>query len=297
MTPGYDAGGMWLHDPPTAVRSLARLGFQAVAIRSRGGILNPFDDQFELQWRMVTEEATVSQCRLVVDLEAAFVLDAHCRAHPSLCCPNDGSLTRLLRWQRTWIEAAGQLPGTVLTFCSGGGNADASDDAQAQLDQLAERVNQLQSWATDVGVTLALRPQAGHLIDSVAAFERLRHWLPVGSHDGAIALAADTHEMMLAGEWPLSARLQRNQDCLAIVYLADFDGDRISAGSGENRSPIANRRDTWLGDGDLALPRIVDSLGAMGFDGPVIIRTEGHAEAGLAPAEQAAREWKSAATA
>lgn len=302
MIPGYDAGTLWLHDPGSAIHSLAALGYRCVAVRSRRGSLNPGESAFETQWAATIAAAESRDCQLVIDTEAHYVLDPHLRDLPSLCGDNDVIVGVLLDWLRHWIRAAASLPNAIVTISSGwsadvagsdrGPSAGISavdvDSTETQLERLAERLGPLLEFADESGVKLALRPAAGRLIDSVAAFERLRHWLPGGDCGHALGLAADTREMMLAGEWPLAARLQRNRSSLAMVYLADMNSLPTTAEGTDGSSVSRTRRDAWLGQGDLALSRLLDSFQRMPFAGPVVVRTEGHAESGFEPARQAA---------
>ena len=119
-------------------------------------------------------------------------------------------------------------------------------------------------------VRLALRPRSGDAIATVAHFERLAQWLADADN---LFLAADIGEMLIGHELPLADRLARNLDVLACVYLCD----RRAGVVGDQR----------IGHGDVALGRILRSLDEHGFDGPAIVRVEGHAELGFTPAREA----------
>ena len=85
--------------------------------------------------------------------------------------------------------------------------------------------------------------------------------------------------MLSAGERPLSDPLERNLSSLACVYLCD----RGSLSPSMNE-PSADRR---IGHGEVAVHRIVESLNKLGFQGPAIVRVDGHNEHGLLTAQEA----------
>ena len=145
------------------------------------------------------------------------------------------------------------------------------------LERLAAQLHGLIDQARRRGVRLALRPRGGDAIATVAQFERLAQWLPEAED---LYVAADIGEMLAGGELPLGDRLARNLDVLACVYLCD----RRSGHVGDQR----------IGHGEVALPRILRSLQENGFQGPAIVRVEGHSELGFTPAREAIQIFENA---
>ncbi|MEM6364212.1 MAG: hypothetical protein AAF745_07290, partial [Planctomycetota bacterium] len=116
MTPGYDAGGMWLHDPATAIRRLTEIGYRCVAVRPRRGSLDPSDSAFASQWKTVCDVANAANCELVIDTDTAFLHDPDIADPPSLIDPDQTRSQIAFDSLRKWIESASMLPGTVITF-------------------------------------------------------------------------------------------------------------------------------------------------------------------------------------
>lgn len=291
MTPGYHTGGLLLHDPVSTIEPLVSMGYRCVAVRPRRGILawenglaadgalssqarGPESDS----WDRFLDEARLHRCRVVIDTESSFVLDREKAAMPSLADSNADSSQAALDWCEHWIRMAERLPGTVLTLGSGVLPRDEFSPglSEADLERLASRLESLASFAQQRGVSIALRPATGHAISSVAEFERMCQWLPDGVDLG---LAADLGEMVSAGEMPLGARLQRNAERLKLVYLCDHRWP----GQPPRDLPLGTvgRDDTPIGTGELTLRRVTETLGKMGFDGPLVARVEGHCEQGL----------------
>ena len=87
-----------------------------------------------------------------------------------------------------------------------------------------------------------------------------------------MGLAADIGEMLRGHELPLADRLERNQDALSCVYLCD--------------RRTGQTKDQPIGTGDVAHDRLIARLIGINFEGPAIIRIEGHSHHGLRLAEQ-----------
>lgn len=309
MIPGYHAGELWLHEPARAIERLAKIGYRSVAIRPRQGVCVAGDSGFDGQWREICEAATQAGVRLVIDTEAAFVVDPNSGSLPSLASDDDSYADLTVTWIEQWIEvvgrlqASGQGPGeeTILSIASGhvenaSENEKASENVadESLLERVARRFEKLARKASEAGVVLAVRPAVGHAIASVAQFERLRQWLQA---DVSLGLAADIGEMLHAGEMPLVARLQRQSDHLKLVYLCDtgstYPGlDSTGPGLEPTEQEVdpmlpIGRMDVPLGTGELAVDRIVGELAKFTDKMPIIVRVAGHAGAGLVTAQSA----------
>ncbi|MEO9594209.1 sugar phosphate isomerase/epimerase family protein [Rhodopirellula bahusiensis] len=291
MTPGYHTGGLLLHDPISAIEPLASMGYRCVTVRPRRGILsweqgpagdwwlrNPTIGTEADSWDRFLDEARLHRCQVVIDTESPFVLDREKAAMPSLADPDEDLVQATIDWCEHWIRMAERRPGTMLTLGSGVWPRDEFSPglSESDLERLAARLESLVSYAEKRGVPIALRPATGQAISSVAEFERMCQWL---SPSVDLGLAADLGEMVSAGEMPLGARLQRNAERLKLVYLCDHRWP----GQPPRDLPLGTvgRDDAPIGTGELTLRRVTETLGKMGFTGPVIARVEGHCEQGL----------------
>ena len=271
MIPGFHVGGLLLHRQSEAIGLMADLGYRCVAVRPRAGSLDPRERQFEEQLRRVADAAQATSIALVLDSDGLYMHDPRRPRGPSLSTADDREAQAAQQWVRDWINASEILGNRLVTFASGPGATDPSSPATEQLlDRIARRVDELLDTAEQRAITLALRPRSGDAIATVAQFERLQQWL--GRPD-RLKLAADVGEMLLGHEFPVGDRLARNLDDLACVYLCD------------HRS--GTRGDQRIGHGEVAVARIVSGLARQRFEGPAIVRIDGHSELGLLPAEEA----------
>lgn len=270
MMPGFHVGGLLLHRQSDLIMQVADLGYRCVAIRPRPESLDPSDPQFGQQVLRMAAAIRQADVSVVIDSDAMYMHDPLTPQMPSLASGDPLEADSAVRWAQHWIDVAGELGAGLITLCSGRCEpGHGSEGAEESLERLSSRLDGLLQAAIQGEVELALRPRSGDAIATVAQFERLRHWL--GQPD-RLRLAADIGEMLLGHEFPVGDRLARNIDILGCVYLCDH-----------RPGMVGDRR---IGHGDVAVARIASTLASQGFDGPVIVRVDGHSELGL----QLARE-------
>ncbi|MEE2934843.1 MAG: TIM barrel protein [Planctomycetota bacterium] len=270
MIAGFHTASLLLHDPCAVVEELAQLGFGCVAIRPHPCSLNPASNEFSE--RLVRLSATLqrhSMC-LAVDLDAPYFCDPWIIDGPSLSSSHRAERERAYDWIASWLEVAAELNAELVTFGSGRLAEDGSAPLEQALDCLASQTERLLAGTDSSRLQVAIRPRSGDSVATVAQYERLGQWLGPNS---SLGLAADVGEMLLGGELPLIDRLERNLTSLACVYLCDRSAGVVG--------------DQPLGEGDVALFRIVRFLADRPFSGPAIFRVEGHSELGLLSARAA----------
>jgi sugar phosphate isomerase/epimerase len=277
MIPGYHTAGLLLHDVCDAVGELAHLGYGCVAIRPHPSTLNPQTPGFGEQMLRLADAISRAHIQSVLDIDAPFMHDPMTPRGPSLVAIDDSQCNAARQWIEQWVGIADELGSKLITFSSGIGDRTGFDSDEQTLERLAVTLNGLMEHTKDKQVRLALRPRSGDAIATVAQFERLGQWL---AKPARLSLAADIGEMLIGGELPVSDRMARNLDALACVYLCD------------RRAGIAG--DQRIGQGDVAVGRILRSLADHGFQGPAIVRVEGHSELGFTPAREAIQIFEEA---
>ncbi|MEM0924851.1 MAG: TIM barrel protein [Planctomycetota bacterium] len=262
------------------IEQLTEMGFGCFAIRPRRGGWDHETPWFEEYSAMIS--AAVRECGadLVLDLDVPFYDSPRRREPHSISSIDPQERQEACARLKAWIQRSELLNPSVISFSSGSlgvaerapsdERATVSVEEEGVLERLAEAVEPLSRLATDCGIRLALRPVAGHAIATVAHFERFGQWL--GS-ETELGLAADVGEMLLAGEFPIGARLARLQHRLACVYLCEPDLDR--------------KCDQRFGYGDIDLSRVWDVMTESGYAGPAIFRACGHDHLGFEIAKEA----------
>ncbi len=269
MRYGFHASSLPDHDLASLAGPLRELGYESVVVRARQSWITT--DVAELS-RLDSGLMSLSQSGLqcIIDADAKFSISPWDRDAPRLARHSESAARETML--RNWIELAGRVDCRLLTFSVGA--SDASGDTEAVLQQLAECVSRLVELASSNSVTIAITPHARSVIETASQFHRLRQWMPqAAASSPSLQWAADIGVMARRGELPLADRLRRELDYLACVYLSDLT--------------TGNEGDVRFGTGDLAIRRIVEALEMEPFDGHLILRCEGHGDAGLAIAREA----------
>lgn len=266
---GFHLAGLPEHDVSLIVAPLAELGFHCVALRANASHLtcNPQARDWVIGQ---LKSLSIVGMELILDADGRFLFD-----------PWDGAVPRLARCEEVaaretmlnqLIDFAGCAGCKLMTFSMG--DAAPQDDTEIVLKRLAEVVVRLVDRSAAAGVTLAIKPTLGGAIETASHFRRLMEWLP-SSFAGRnyLGWAADISVMARRGELPIGDRLTRDIHCTRCIYLSD-----IATGEAGDRR---------FGQGELAIRRIVHSIKDSGYQGPLVLRCEGHGDAGLVIAKEA----------
>ncbi|MGV3483871.1 MAG: sugar phosphate isomerase/epimerase family protein [Planctomycetaceae bacterium] len=266
---GFHLANLPHHEWAAIAQPLVQMGYRGVAVRASAR-WRALDDAATARWIDSFSVFRDHGLEIVIDADGKFVVDPWDAHAPRLAraCELVSRESLLLRW----IDLARQIGCGLVTFSVGSGKGD--EDTEAVLQRLAPPITRLVERASGAGIQLAIKAEVGSVIETASHFHRLQQWLPdwIASHR-ALGWVADIAVMARRGELPIGDRLQRDADCLRCVYLSD-----VAAG-------VAG--DMRFGTGDLAIRRIVAALEDMRYGGPLILRCEGYADAGLALAKEA----------
>ena len=271
MRVGYHTGGLLLHETNTAIEELARLGYDTVVIRPHAGTLDFSQPRFAETCVRLADTIQRHEVTCIFDLDGYFLSCPHKRTMTGLIEDPESSKNAIEQLTR-WFPVAQELGASTLTFSSGRVPESDADTLEQQLDRITASVDVMLEAAGQFDLQLAIRPVHGDCIGSIVRYEQLQQWL---GRDG-LGLAADVGEMLLESEIPIVDRLERHLETLCCVYLCD----RIS---GEQ----TGHQDVRIGQGDVSVQRVIESLERLDFAGTAIIRVEGHSEWGLQPAREA----------
>jgi inosose dehydratase len=135
--------------------------------------------------------------------------------------------------------------------------------------RLAEHLDQVASLASEYGMTVALHPHVGTLIETAEQVERALEVVEVG-------WCLDTGHLLIGGMDPVQFA-RRHGDRVVHVHLKDVDASLAAEIRAGRRSLLSATRDGLfraLGEGDARIAEVMDALQAHGYDGWLVLEQD-----------------------
>ena len=271
---GYNTNGLAHHRPVDALRMLADLGYEGVAITPDVGPLDPFDRST----RVVSDVRTWAEdlgLELTIETGARFLLDARQKHFPSLLEEEAPSRRRRIDFLMRCIDLAAELDAKVVSIWAGvapgGVVGDTEDGHDAVWDRLADGVALLLGEARQKGVQLAFEPEPGMFIERPIGFGKLLERLD-GDGD-ELGLCLDVGHLLVTGDLPVGDQIRQWGPRLMNVHLDD-----IAEGVHEHR---------MFGTGDLDLKEALNALIEVGYDGMAAVELSRDSHRGPEAAREA----------
>jgi L-ribulose-5-phosphate 3-epimerase len=268
MLLGYNTNGFTSHALDDALRVIAGLGYQSVAITLDHAALNPFSRAAPLELARVRGLLAELELVPVIETGARFLLDPWRKHRPTLL--EDAAEERAQRAQflQRAIDIAAVLSAPCVSLWSGA-RPDGSTASREELDErLADGLRGLCRRAAEAGVMLAFEPEPGMHIESMADFDRIAG--AVGHP--ALWLTLDVGHAHLT-EDSAADTVRRHAGRLANVHLEGM------------RRPVHDHLAPW--EGDLDLGAVLAALREVGYAGPATFELSRHSHAAVDTARRA----------
>lgn len=265
---GYGTNGFTDHPLPAALDVLQHHGYGAVALT----LGHPHLDPFAADWRAQTEALAADLhrrgLRVVVETGARYLLDPLRKHRPTLVDREAGP--RMLFLRRA-VEIAAILGADCVSLWSGVVPDDVSVDQARVL--LEERLLELTGFAADSGVVLALEPEPGMLVETVADALALRARL---GHPENLGLTVDLGHCVVVEPEGVVGALRA-----AGALLRNVQADDMRSAAHEHLP---------FGEGELDLDAALSALREIDYTGVIAVELPRHAHAApeLARASMAA---------
>ena len=267
MRLGYNTNGLAYHSLPDAIRLLASLGYQSVAITIDHGSLSPYDDRHMPQLREVGELLTSCNMRSVIETGARYLLDPRHKHEPTLVSPKSAGRPRRVEFLRHAVDMAATLESDCVSLWSG--VLPAGDQSEDGLRRLTEGLRLVLDYANRRGVQIGFEPEPGMLIDTLASFAELLEHLDSPS----LGLTLDIGHLHCLGEVPIADAIRRWSPRLVNVHIEDM------------RSGVHEH--LMFGDGEIDFPPVIASLAEVGYDGPIHVELSRHSHEAPVAAQHA----------
>jgi len=252
---GYGTNGFTDHPLPAALDVLQHHGYGAVALT----LGHPHLDPFAADWRAQTEALAADLgrrgLRAVVETGARYLLDPLRKHRPTLV---DREAEPRMAFLRRAVEIAAILDAECVSLWSGVVPDDVSVDQARVL--LEERLLELTAFAADAGVTLALEPEPGMLVETVADALALRARL---GHPANLGLTVDLGHCVVVEPTGVVGALRAAGPLLRNVQADDM-------------LPSAHEH-LPFGEGELDLDAALSTLREIDYTGVVAVELPRHA--------------------
>jgi sugar phosphate isomerase/epimerase len=257
----YNTNGLQSHRLGDALDLLADAGYEGVALTLDHMHLDPLHAPPS---EVAALARAMRRLRLscVIETGARFVLDPRRKHWPSLCSADPLDRMRRVDLLKRSVDIAAELQAEVLNLATGPSTVDGSPapDPEHAERFVVEGLREVLARAEEQGVTVALEPEPGHWVHSLAGYVALADQLP------QLQLTIDvSHVSVTEPEGSVPDALRAHADRLALVHLED--------------APRGRHEHLPLGEGDLDLPAVLGALTEVGFGGLCAVELSRHSHA------------------
>jgi len=254
---GYGTNGFTDHPLPSALDVLQHHGYGAVALTLGHPHLDPFAPDWREQSEALAADLRRRGLRVVVETGARYLLDPLRKHRPTLV---DRDAASRMAFLRRAVEIAAILDAECVSLWSGVVPDDVSTDQARVL--LEERLVELAAFAADAGVTLALEPEPGMLVETVADALALRARL---GHPANLGLTVDLGHCVVVEPDGAVGALRAAGSLLRNVQADDM-------------LPTAHEH-LPFGEGELDLDAALSTLREIDYRGVIAVELPRHAHA------------------
>ena len=264
---GYNTNGFAHHRLDDALRILADLGYQSVAITLDHHALNPYADDLSHQINDIS--ALVSRLRLSTTIEtgARFLLDPRRKHQPTLLDPDPSARQRRFDFLTRAIDIAQELNSDTVSFWSGSSISAEPDPALEH--RLVTACNALADYGEEHGVCLAFEPEPGMFIDTLEKFGPLCSQV----ESPCFKLTIDIGHLHCLGEVPIADQLHRWQSHLWNIHIEDM------------RQGVHDH--LMFGEGEIDFVPVLSTLREIGYPGGVHVELSRHSHDAVNTARRA----------
>ncbi|MFB7161349.1 sugar phosphate isomerase/epimerase family protein [Streptomyces sp. NPDC001939] len=273
---GYGTNGLTDLRLEDALAVLADLGYDGVGLTLDHMHLDPLVPDLPTRTRQVARVLDRHGLSVTVETGARYVLDPRRKHGPSLLDPDPDARASRTRLLIRAVQVAADL-GAHAVHCFSGITPDGTDDGTA-WKRLADALAPVLDAASAAGVPLAIEPEPGHLLATLADFHYLRE--EFGGPE-ALGLTLDIGHCQCLEPLPPA-------DCVreAAPWLKHVQIEDMRRGVHEHLP---------FGDGEIDFPPVLEALEATGYQGLAVVELPRHSHAGPRLAEESLRFLRAAA--
>ncbi|MDK1361902.1 EboA domain-containing protein [Arthrobacter sp. zg-Y1219] len=231
---GYGTNGFMDHPLPDVLELLHELGYGSVALTLGHPHLDPFAPDLKARLSWLRSRLEELELRLVIETGTRFLLNRREKHRPALV---DEEAAARVDFLRRAVDIAAVLNAECVSFFSGILPPGASPESGWQ--RLQTRVAEVLEHAAENGVVLAIEPEPGMLVETVADALELRTRL--GNPEG-LRVTVDIGHCVVVEPGGVRGALMEAGALLANVQLDDMRSvahEHLPFGEGEVNVPLA----------------------------------------------------------
>lgn len=264
---GYNTNGFAHHRLDDALRILADLGYQSVAITLDHHALNPYADNLSQQVKEVSALLSRLQLGSVIETGARFLLDPWRKHQPTLLDPDERAQKRRIDFLKRAIDIAQELGSHAVSFWSGTPGSDEPTEALER--RLLKACMDVTLYGEDRCVCLAFEPEPGMFIDTLGKFARIASRVD----NPWFKLTIDIGHLHCQGEVPIADHLRRWKNELANIHIEDM------------RQGVHDH--LMFGEGEIDFPPIMQTLREISYQGGIHVELSRHSHDAVNTARRA----------
>ncbi|MFD3836450.1 sugar phosphate isomerase/epimerase family protein [Streptomyces sp. NPDC058642] len=264
---GYGTNGLTDLRLDDALGLLADLGYDGVGLTLDHMHLDPLASDLAARTGRVARRLDALGLGVTVETGARYVLDPRRKHGPSLLDPDPDDRARRVHLLVRAVRIAADLGAHALHCFSG--ITPTGTDQDTAWKRLAETLTPVLDAAATAGVPLAVEPEPGHLLATLADFHRLRREL---GDPEPLGLTLDIGHCQCLEPLPPAACVRAAAPWLRHVQIED-----MRRGVHEHLP---------LGDGEIDFPAVLTALADTGYRGLTVVELPRHSHAGPHFAEQ-----------
>ena len=239
----YNTNGAANHRLADAVAIIAEAGYDGIALTLDHHHLDPLEPGWEQRAELLARDLAARGLGCVIETGARYVLDPRVKHEPTLLSPSVEGRGRRVAFLQRAIDIGSILGAEAVSFWAGVPRPGVTPhDAAAWLRQ---GLMEVLEHAARRGITAALEPEPGMLVETVDDWALLRRELP------GLSLALDLGHLLVTQERTPAHALREFAADLGTVAIEDMArGIHIHLPFGE---------------GDMDIPGCLDALEAIDF--------------------------------
>lgn len=239
----YNTNGTASHRLDDALVLMSEAGYAGVALTLDVNHFDPFAPDWDGATARLRDRLAELGLGSVIETGARYLLDPRAKHEPTLVTADPAGRARRVEFLKRAIDIGAILGSEAVSFWAGvpKPGVDHRDARRWVRDGLAE----VAAYAGEVGMTAALEPEPGMLIETVDDYTAVAADVP------GLTIALDLGHLIVTGERDPAAAVREFAGRIGTVSIEDMKrGEHIHLA---------------FGDGDMDTPGILDALEEISF--------------------------------